>query len=229
MGAVGARGAIGEMRMGSPSSEGEGEGERKGDGTVSTRVVCRAECAGHAALGLFAFALTTYVAMGPITGMVDKEEGRAVVGPLALFYGGAVQLVAGTWAWRARDVLGATAFPTYGGFWLTIGLYEILQSAGVQAERGPEGLAMLLAGFGLLSLIFLGMAARKDAAHAAVFGLLTATFFVLVAGEFSHGAAIAGGALGFATALAAFYTGAAVLANDVYARTVLPLGPALLA
>ena len=213
--------------MGSPSSEGEGEGE--GDGTVSTRVVCRAECAGHAALGLFAFSLTTYVAMGPITGMVDKEEGRAVVGPLALFYGGAVQLVAGTWAWRARDVLGATAFPTYGGFWLTIGLYEILQSAGVQAERGPEGLAMLLAGFGLLSLIFLGMAARKDAAHAAIFGLLTATFFVLVAGEFSHGAAIAGGALGFATALAAFYTGAAVLANDVYARAVLPLGPALLA
>jgi len=212
------------------------DGEGGGDGEPSAArvparqqvVECRCARAGHGAIGLFAFALTTYVAMGPVTGMVGREEGRAVLGPLALFYGGAVQLLAGAWAWTNRDVLGATAFPTYGAFWLAIGLYEILQGAGVQAERSPEGLAMLLAGFGFLSLIFMGMAARKDVAHTTVFALLAPTFFLLVAGEFVNGAAIAGGALGIATALAAFYTGAAVLANDVYQRPVIPLGQPLL-
>src|SRR5438034_9822725 len=47
---------------------------------------------------------------------------------LALFYGGVIQLLAGMWEFRNRNVFGATAFSTYGGFWLSLGVFVILAS-----------------------------------------------------------------------------------------------------
>jgi succinate-acetate transporter protein len=44
----------------------------------------------------------------------------------ALFYGGLVQLLAGMWEFRNTNVFGATAFSSYGGFWLSLGGYAVL-------------------------------------------------------------------------------------------------------
>src|SRR5436305_7447479 len=75
-----------------------------------------------APLGLAAFALTTFILSGHNATFIPD---LIWVGP-ALFYGGLVQLLAGMWEFRNRNVFGSTAFSTYGGFWLALGLFVVL-------------------------------------------------------------------------------------------------------
>src|SRR5213082_2733335 len=75
-----------------------------------------------APLGLAAFALTTFLLSGHNASFIPD----AVWIGLALFYGGLVQLLAGMWEFRNRNVFGATAFSTYGGFWMSLGIFVVL-------------------------------------------------------------------------------------------------------
>src|SRR5216117_1205038 len=75
-----------------------------------------------APLGLAAFALTTFVLSGHNASSIP--DGIWI--GLAIFYGGLVQLLAGMWEFRNRNVFGATAFSTYGGFWLALGIFVVL-------------------------------------------------------------------------------------------------------
>src|SRR5947207_12773356 len=85
-----------------------------------------------APLGLAAFALTTFVLSGHNAGFMPD----AVWVGLALFYGGLVQLLAGMWEFRNRNVFGATAFSSYGGFWLSLGAFVAL----ISTSHGFAGL-----------------------------------------------------------------------------------------
>src|SRR5438876_11911531 len=75
-----------------------------------------------APLGLAAFARTTFVLSGHNASFIP--DGIWI--GLAIFYGGLVQLLAGMWEFRNRNVFGATAFSTYGGFWLALGAFVVL-------------------------------------------------------------------------------------------------------
>ena len=77
-----------------------------------------------APLGLAAFALTTFLLSAANAGWMTKATGSAWLG-YALAYGGVVQLLAGMWEFRNKNVFGATAFGSYGGFWLGLGLWVI--------------------------------------------------------------------------------------------------------
>src|SRR6476620_1937504 len=74
-----------------------------------------------APLGLAAFALTTFLLSGHNATFIPDI---IWLGP-ALFSGGLAQLLAGMWEFRNRNVFGATAFSTYGGFWLGLGLVVV--------------------------------------------------------------------------------------------------------
>ncbi len=75
-----------------------------------------------APLGLCAFALTTFVLSAAnahlLTGGADAV--KIVIG-LALFYGGLAQLLAGMWEFKVGNTFGATAFSSYGAFWIAFG------------------------------------------------------------------------------------------------------------
>src|SRR5213596_51786 len=75
-----------------------------------------------APLGLGAFALTTFVLSAHNAGWAPDV---GWIG-LAIFYGGLAQLLAGMWEFRNKNVFGATAFSTYGGFWLSLGSFVTL-------------------------------------------------------------------------------------------------------
>src|SRR6266550_7788004 len=75
-----------------------------------------------APLGLAAFALTTFILSGHNATFIPD----VIWVGLALFYGGMVQLLAGMWEFRNRNVFGATAFSTYGGFWMSLGIFVTL-------------------------------------------------------------------------------------------------------
>src|SRR5438445_6893116 len=76
-----------------------------------------------APLGLAAFALTTFLLSAKNAGWTHGTD--AWLG-YAIAYGGLAQLLAGMWEFRNRNVFGATAFSTYGGFWIGLGLYVLL-------------------------------------------------------------------------------------------------------
>src|ERR687884_1815201 len=75
-----------------------------------------------APLGLAGFALTTFLISLTNAHLAPSD---IWLGP-ALFYGGLAQLLAGMWEFRNRNVFGATAFSTYGGFWLSLGIFVVL-------------------------------------------------------------------------------------------------------
>src|SRR5690242_21827073 len=88
----------------------------------ATTLVEAVPAADPAPLGLAGFALTTFLLSGHNASFIPDA---IWIGP-ALFYGGMAQLLAGMWEFRNRNVFGATAFSTYGGFWMSLGIFVVL-------------------------------------------------------------------------------------------------------
>src|SRR4051794_35201703 len=103
------------------------------DEEMAPRAVAVPPVADPAPLGLAAFALTTFLLSAKNASWTDGTD--AWLG-FALAYGGLVQLLAGMWEFRNRNVFGSTAFSTYGGFW--IGLGWDVQHLPPTAAQGPR-------------------------------------------------------------------------------------------
>jgi succinate-acetate transporter protein len=185
-----------------------------------------------APLGLAGFALTTFLLSGHNASFIPDI---IWVGP-ALFYGGLAQLLAGMWEYRNRNVFGATAFSTYGGFWLGLGIFVVLLEttkigAGLHGADVPNALAWFLLAFAIFNFYMLLWSTRINAAVFSVFLTLQITEVLLVIGFFreAHGhpnnwILHAGGWVGIATAAAAWYTSAAGVVNGMSPGTVVPVG-----
>src|SRR5437762_14359667 len=100
------------------------------DAALSRERIVLSPIADPAPLGLAAFALTTFVLSGHNASFIPDT---VWIG-LALFYGGLVQLLAGMWEFRNRNVFGSTAFSTYGGFWMSLGVFVTLV---LLSKNGP--------------------------------------------------------------------------------------------
>ena len=185
-----------------------------------------------APLGLAAFALTTFLLSGHNASFIP--DGIWV--GAALFYGGLVQLLAGMWEFRNRNVFGATAFSTYGGFWLALGGFVVLLStskgfAGLLKGTDVESsLAWFLIAFAIFNTYMLFWATWVNTAVTGVFLTLEIMEILLAIGFFrvAHGMSPywlhAGGWAGLVTAGVAWYTSAAGVVNGMSPRPVLPVG-----
>jgi succinate-acetate transporter protein len=187
-----------------------------------------------APLGLAAFALTTFLLSGNNAGFIPDA---IWIGP-ALFYGGTVQLLAGMWEFRNRNVFGATAFSSYGGFWLALGTVVVLAdvsktfASGLAGSNLTSALAWFLIAFAIFNSYMLLWSMRVSLAVFAVFLTLEITEIVLAVGFFnlSHGGTAyilhVGGWCGIVTAAVAWYTSAAGVVNGMSPVPVLPVGAA---
>ena len=175
-----------------------------------------ATTANPAPLGLSAFALTTFVLSAANAGWVSAPN---IVLGLALFYGGLVQIIAGVQEFRAGNTFGATAFCSYGGFWLAVGVIFTPAFGVLDAYKaGGLGVALgiFLLGWTIFTLLMFFGTLRANLALMAVFGLLFLTFLSLTLGALlgAPGLTVLGGYLGILTALAAWYTAlAGILAS----------------
>ena len=192
-----------------------------------------------APLGLAGFALTTFLLSGHNATFIPD---LIWIGP-ALFYGGTVQILAGMWEFRNRNVFGATAFATYGAFWLALGIFVtfvVLSKNWAGAVTAnphdvPNALAWFLMAFAIFNLYMLLGSTRVSGAVFAVFLTLQITLVVLVIGFFleAHGHANnswihTGGWIGILTAACAWYASAAGVVNGMSApKIVLPVGAPL--
>jgi hypothetical protein len=173
-------------------------------------------------LGLAAFALTTFVLSLGNAGIVPTA-GTAVLG-LALFYGGAVQLLAGLWEFAKGNTFGATAFASYGAFWMA---FWYLVSTKGDVAAGSSGVGVFLLAFGIFTLYMTIASLKTTGALIAVFAFLTLTFFALALGALTGAAGLStfGGYLGLITALLAWYASFAGVTNSTFKRVVLPVFP----
>jgi succinate-acetate transporter protein len=177
-------------------------------------------------LGLAGFAMTTFVLSCFNAGLVAKEL-ETVVLPLALFYGGLAQLLAGMWEFRKANTFGAVAFSSYGAFWLSFAAYARFVAPGLPPGGAPTATGLFLLAWTIFTAYMTIASLRVSGAVAVVFILLLATFLVLTIGAFTRAGGItaAGGYLGLATALAAWYASSAGVINTTFGRTVVPVFP----
>ena len=177
-------------------------------------------------LGLNCFALTTFLLSLVNAGLIPAAAAGHVWLTSALVFGGAAQIMAGLWEFRTRNIFGATAFISYGGFWVSLALLVIFKKNGLIADTD---MTLILAWFLTAWTIFtfymwIGSFATNKGL-ALVFTLLIITFILLDIGHFTNPAwNIVGGYFGLATAFAAWYVSAAGILNAVYGKTVLPVG-----
>ena len=180
-----------------------------------------------APLGLGCFALTTFL-LSLFNAGVLPAAGEPIVFGVALAYGGAAQVLAGMWEFRKGNVFGATAFTSYGAFWLSFWAFVTFYAADIpDADVRATAVGWYLIAWGLFTVVMWVASLRTTAALALLFTLLSATFFVLGAGDVAHseGLTTIGGYLGLATAAVAWYACLAGVSASTFGRAVLPNPP----
>jgi uncharacterized protein len=185
-----------------------------------------APAADPAPLGLGAFALTTFLLSAANAGWMTRATGDAWLG-YAFAYGGLCQLLAGMWEFRNRNVFGATAFSTYGGFWIGLGLWALLVAPNAKtAAAADHDVAWILLAFAIFNTYMLLWSTQVNMAVFAVFLTLEATEIVLFIGNFAANTNVVkiGGYVGIVTAACAWYTSAAGVINGMRGTPVVPVG-----
>jgi succinate-acetate transporter protein len=177
-------------------------------------------------LGLAAFALTTFLLSAANAHWTNgNSAGTAFLG-YALAYGGLAQLLAGMWEFRRGNVFAATAFSSYGGFW--IGLFVWLRVTGT-TNTGHD-LGWILLAFAIFNTYMMLLSSQVNLAVFLVFLTLELTEIFLFIGNFTSSPGITqfGGYLGIVTALVAWYTSAAGVSAGIGGRILLPVGKPLI-
>jgi succinate-acetate transporter protein len=185
-----------------------------------------AHIADPAPLGLAAFALTTFFLSFVNAGLISEKVEPVVFG-LALAYGGAAQFAAGMWEFTKGNTFGATAFTSYGAFWLSFWwLTAHLESYKIPASDVGHGIGLYLIAWGIFTAYMSIAASRVSGAVLTVFVLLTATFLLLGIGNAnaSDNVIKIGGYVGIATALAAWYASLAGVTTFAFKRPIVPVG-----
>jgi len=177
-------------------------------------------------LGLVGFGLTT-VLLSLVNAHILPSGGEAVVIPLALAYGGLIQLIAGTLEFRTGNTFGMVAFLSYGAFWWWFALLLFFSSNGLLdiSSAGPTiGVALLL--WGVFTFYMWIATFRLNRALWLIFLTLWITFALLGIGDISGIAALgtAGGYVGILSGAVAMYTSFAEVTNSTFGRVVVSVG-----
>jgi len=182
------------------------------------------------ALGLFSFASTTFILSLYNVQTRGVKAPNAVVG-MALFTGGLAQLLAGMWEYPRGNTFGATAFSSYGAFWMSYATILIPSSGILDAyANNPDELSnalgiFLITWFMFTTLLLFG-AIRRNISFCFLLTFLALAFLLLACGEWSGKVHVtkAGGAFGILAALVAYYCAVSELLIREESYFLLPLG-----
>jgi len=180
--------------------------------------------ANPAPLGLLGFGLTTMLLNFHNAGFFPLDS--MILG-MGIFYGGLGQIIVGCMEWKKNNTFGATAFTSYGLFWLTLVALVVIPKTGVVPKPTPLSFAVYLAMWGFFTgVMFIGTL-RLSKALQVVFFLLTILFFMLAVVKYTGNEEleVIAGFEGILCGFSAVYTGLAMILNEVYGKVVLPLGP----
>jgi uncharacterized protein len=182
--------------------------------------------ANPAPLGLAGFGMTT-VLLSLINAGVLPHSGDNVVIPLALAYGGAVQIMAGLLEFRLGNTFAMTAFLSYGAFWWWFALMLIFGNSGLLSLKDADstiGVALLL--WGAFTMYLWVGTFRLPRALWWVFFTLWITFYLLGLGALLRIETLTrlGGWIGIVSGALAMYTSFAEVTNFCVGHEVVPIG-----
>jgi uncharacterized protein len=178
-----------------------------------------------APLGLMGFGMTTVLLNLHNAGFFKLST---MILAMGVFYGGIGQVIAGIMEWKKNNTFGAVAFTSYGLFWLTFVGLVTMPKMGMGLAEGPEtaGLIAYLVMWGIFTLgMFIGTL-KLNRALQVIFGSLVILFFLLALGDATGNAALKTftGYEGIFCGASAIYAAFAQILNEVYGKTILPLG-----
>jgi succinate-acetate transporter protein len=189
-------------------------------------------------LGLSGFAAATFTISAVYAGWFPAAAVVFAI-PVAFFYGGIAQFLAGMWSYRKGDTLAATAFGTFGSFNMAWAILELLivthilrlgGVAGVAASAGIPGAAgvagTFIAMFSFVSFFLMAAAFFQNLGIAWVLFTLGCTYGFLAAGLISgptlNWMDVAGGWSGVVSSVSAFLVAASIVFNSVVGREWIP-------
>jgi succinate-acetate transporter protein len=178
--------------------------------------------ANPAGLGLLAFGMTTVLLSLHNLGLFGLDSTILTMG---IFYGGIAQIIAGIFEFKKGNTFGATAFTSYGLFWLTFVFINNTLNLGM-AGPGNASLGAYFAMWGITTLFLFIGTLKATRALQVVFLTLTILFFIVAIKDASGISDIAyvAGAVGVLCGGSAIYTAFGEVLNEQHGRTLLPLG-----
>jgi len=179
--------------------------------------------ANPAPLGLLAFGMTTVLLNLHNAGLYELN---AMILAMGIFYGGTAQVIAGIMEWKKNNTFGTTAFISYGFFWLTLVALIVLPKLGLAAPASSTAMAGFLGLWGFFTLLLFIGTLKLSRALQVVFGTLVVLFALLAVGDATENALLKqiAGYEGLVCGFSAIYAGIAQILNEVYGKTILPLG-----
>ena len=188
--------------------------------------------ANAAPLGLLGFGLTTVLLNLVNIGLFPLD---AMILAMGLVYGGIAQVIVGIMEYRRGNTFGTTTFTSYGLFWLSLVILIVLPNTAVfTGIKTPTGTAMgaYFIMWGIFSFAMFFGTLKANRALQFVFISVTVLFFLLAARDLTGNAALLGnfkidelaGYEGIICGSSAIYLGIAEVLNEVYNKTVMPIG-----
>lgn len=177
-----------------------------------------------APLGLLGFGMTTVLLNLHNVGFFPMNT--MILG-MGIFYGGLAQVIAGLMEWKKGNTFGATAFTSYGFFWLSLVGILVFPELGLGAAPTPSAMGWYLLLWGILTLFFYFGTFRLSHSLQFVFASLTLLFVLLAMSDFTGNSSLhmAAGLIGIICGTSAIYVALATVLNEMYGKTMLPLWP----
>jgi succinate-acetate transporter protein len=191
---------------------------------ITTPVPVKDGIANPAPLGLCAFGMTTVLLNFKNAGFIEINS---MILAMGIFYGGLAQVIAGVIEAKKNNTFGLTAFTSYGFFWLSLVGLIVIPSLGWMPKPSEAAMASFLGVWGLFTFLMFFGTLKLNRALQFVFGSLTILFILLAISDGTGNKSLGrfAGYEGIVCGLSAIYTGMANLLNEVYGKTVLPIGP----
>lgn len=187
-------------------------------------IVIKDTTANPAPLGLMGFGMTTVLLNLHNAGLFDLGT---MILAMGIFYGGIAQIIAGIMEWKKKNTFGTTAFCSYGLFWLSLVALIVMPKMGLGNAPESTAMAAYLIMWGVFTFVMFIATLKLNKALQVIFASLALLFFLLAIGDLSgcHAVKRIAGYEGIICGLSAIYTALAQVLNEVYGKTIAPLGP----
>lgn len=174
-------------------------------------------------LGLSAFGICTVLLSSTNAGLIPFDS---VVLSMGLFYGGLTQIIVGILEGKKGNTFGLMAFTSYGIFWVSFVALNILPGMGAMPAPSGSSINAFLIVWCAFTIVLFVATLKLPKFLQVLFGALVVLFVLLIVGSITGSAGITtmAGYEGIVVGLISFYGAAAFLLNEVYNRTVLPVG-----
>jgi succinate-acetate transporter protein len=144
---------------------------------------------------------------------------------MGIFYGGIAQVIAGILGSKKGNTFAATAFISYGFFWLTLVAIWVLPALGLAQKTSPAFFGWYLFLWGLFTFFMFIGTLKANRALQVIFFSLFILFMLLAIHNWLESPLIGkiAGWEGIFCGASAFYLAVAEILNEQFGRDVLPI------